>query len=379
MFFKYGSPQEAGMSAGRIKHVEELVSNWVKNEVTPAAAILIARKGIIVSHKAFGKSGPEEDAQDLKTDSIFPLASLTKPITATCVMILAEDGLLDINHSVSRYIPEFSGENKAGVKIHQLMTHTSGLCDEDVRTTYEKNKDLLQIPPCADTQDPDIHELLTLTYDIQLRRLPGTKMDYCNYGYQLLGEIIRRLSGKSVQDFAKERIFDPLGMKDTNYVVPENLQSRVVRRSEAYPGGSWFTSQQAFRKPAASGGVYSTVMDMAIFGQAFLNKGVYGKARILSPVTVDAMTRDQIVGISAQYGEQVFINASWGLGWNISGSKMDDTGCILSQKAFDHGGFGGVRLFVDPEYDVVWVYFCVEGSDYTRDLFNNAVMSAVEI
>lgn len=378
MVFKFGSPQESGMSAKRIQYVEGLVEKWVKTGITPAAAILIARKGIIVSHKAFGKSGPEEAADDLKTDTIFPLASLSKPLTATCIMMLAEDGLLDLNHSISRYIPEFTGEGKNGVKIHHLLTHTSGLSDEDVGTTYEKNKNEIQIPPCEATQDPDILEHLFLTYNTPLRKLPGTKMEYCNYGYQLLGEIVRRLSRQSIQDFAKERIFDPLGMHDTNYIVPDYLQNRVVRRSEDYPGGKWLTTQKAFKTPSAAGGVYSTVMDMAIFGQTFLNKGAYGNSRILSPATVALMTRDQIVGISAQYGEQVFINASWGFGWNISGSKMDDTGSIVSENAYDHGGFGGVRLFVDPEYDVVWVYFCVEGSEYTRDLFNNSVMSAID-
>ncbi|NJD01068.1 MAG: serine hydrolase [Ruminiclostridium sp.] len=379
MLLTYGSPQETGMSVERMQYVEGLVEGWVKKGITPAASFLVARKGIIVSHKAFGKSGPEEDADDLKIDSIFPLCSLTKPITATCIMMLVEDGLIDIKHSVSKYIPEFSGERKKEVKIHHLLTHTSGLRDEDTKAAYEKNKNIVPVPPCEETQDPGINEYLFLSYDTPLDKIPGTKMEYCSYGYQLLGEIVRRVSGQSIQDFAKQRIFNPLGMKDTNYIVPDSLYNRVVRRSDDFPGGKWFTTLESFKNPSASGGVYSTVMDMAIFGQTFLNKGVYGNARILSPLAVSLMTKDQIVGISAQYGEEVFINASWGYGWNISGSKMDDTGSILSEKAFDHGGFGGIRLFADPEYDVVWVYFCVEGKEYTRSLFNNAVMSAVNL
>ncbi|NJD02584.1 MAG: hypothetical protein FIA99_08315 [Ruminiclostridium sp.] len=120
------------------------------------------------------------------------------------------------------------------------------------------------------------------------------------------------------------------------------------------------------------------MMDMAIFAQTFLNMGIYGNARILSPLTVSIMLKDHVVGISALYGEEIFLNASWGYGWNIRKNKLDDTGSILSERAFDHGGFGGVRLFADPEYDVVSMYFGVEGREYTRDLFNNAVMSAIE-
>ncbi|NJD02585.1 MAG: beta-lactamase family protein [Ruminiclostridium sp.] len=254
MVFKYGSPQETGMSAKKIHYVEGLVEGWVKKGITPAAAILIARKGIIISHKAFGKSGPEEDADDLKVDAIFPLCSLTKPITATCIMILIEDGLIDLYHSVSKYIPEFAGERKKDVKIHHLLTHTAGIRDEDIHAAHEKNRNIVPIPPCEETQDPGIHEYLYLSYDTPLFKLPGEIMIYCGYGYQLLAEIVRRVSGQSIQDFAKKRIFDPLGMNDTNYIVPDSLYNRIVRRSDDFPGGKWFNTQEAYKRPSGGGG-----------------------------------------------------------------------------------------------------------------------------
>jgi CubicO group peptidase (beta-lactamase class C family) len=217
---------------------------------------------------------------------------------------------------------------------------------------------------------------------------PGEIMRYCSYGYDLLGLIVQKISGKSLQDFAKERIFDPLGMKDTNYGVPEFMQKRVVRRLKEYPGGDWFCSGKSFLSQSGAGGVYSTIMDMAIFGQMFLNKGKYGNTRILCPISVDEMTRNQIPGISAQYGDQTFTNANWGYGWNVRFGKADDSGILRSHIAYDHGGFGGVRLLMDPLYDMLWVYFIVETGDvyskeskkdyYTRDLFNNAVMSSIE-
>ncbi len=145
-------------------------------------------------------------------------------------------------------------------------------------------------------------------------------MSYCNYGIELLGEIVRRMSGQSLAEFARERIFAPLGMHDTWYIVPGEVAHRVVKRpatalmAESDSPGliDWMpyvkdlivglNSRELQALPAACAGVYSTARDMAIFGQMFLNRGSYGDARILSPASVREMTRNQIPGISARRG-----------------------------------------------------------------------------
>lgn len=375
-----GQPEQAGMRSERIRYLENSVQQWVSDGATPAAAMLVARKGLIVSHNAYGPLTPEEGAPPLATDSLFPLASLTKPLTATCILILVEDGKLDLFDPVSRFIPEFAGEGKEAVNLHHLLTHTSGLRPDDVRDHTVKQEEAgVTVPEPEATAHPHLHKHLLLGCGTPLWKPPGTEMRYLDYGYGLLGEIVRRVSGQSLQQFAEERIFAPLGMNDTFYTVPDAWFHRAVRRSEHLIGGKWFGMPDALRYPSPSGGAYSTVRDMAVFGQMFMNGGRYGDARILSPITVREMTKNQIPGVPATSNGLTFREGSWGYGWNVRSMKQDDSGCLRSERAFDHGGAGGVRLLIEPDYDVLWAYFpIVTDKLYTRNLFHNMVMSAVE-
>lgn len=377
---RYGAPEQAGMRSERISYLESRVKQWVAEGVTPAAAMLVARKGVIVSHNAYGPLTPEEGAPPLEKDSLYPLASLTKPLTATCIMILVEDGKLDLFDPVSRFIPEFTGEGKEAVNLHHLLTHTSGLRPDDVREFAIRQEQAgVVVPEPEPTSHPGQHRYLYLGYGTPLWKPPGTEMRYFDYGYMLLGEIIRRVSGQSLQQFAEERIFAPLGMNDTFYVVPEAWFGRAVRREESLAGGKWFGTPEALRTPSASGGAYSTVKDMAVFGQMFMNGGRYGQTRILSPITVREMVKNQIPGVPATSNGIVFREGSWGYGWNVRSMKQDDSGCLRSAHAYDHGGAGGVRLLIEPEYDLLWVYFpIVTDKLYTRNLFHNMVVSGVE-
>ena len=230
-------------------------------------------------------------------------------------------------------------------------------------------------------------------------------MAYSNYGYEPLGEIVRRVSGRSLAEFAQERIFEPLGMKDTCYVVPDSTRPRVVRRpSDAFfsgPDWSGYDNVPSILKsvgwvgldtpewqetPWACDGAYSTAMDMARFGQMFLNHGTHGGTRILSPATVDEMTRNQIPGIGAEYGTEVFPEASWGFGWNVHGDKKAPyDGALYSLRGFRHSGGGGVLLWVDPVYEIVGTHFSVkiqrtadeQQREGSADLFINAVTASV--
>lgn len=140
---------------------------------------------------------------------------------------------------------------------------------------------------------------------------PGEEMSYSNHGYALLGEIVRRVSGQSLADFARERIFEPLRMEDTFYIVPDSVRTRIVQRPSDAPFavgvvGPGLGTREHQELPFAAAGVYSTVMDLAIFGQMFLNRGSYGDVRILSPAAVAEMTRNQIPGISSQIPGEFF-------------------------------------------------------------------------
>lgn len=384
--FVYGNPDDVGMSAAKIDYVKGLVPKWIGQGITPAFTGFVARKGVVVFNEAFGKLTPEEKSPEMQTDTIFPLCSITKILTSIAAMVLLEDGLLSINRPVSWYIPEFAGEGKDQVMVHQLLTHTSGLQDCTLDTHMDKKYKAyengeINLPAPEKNQGPGMAEYLYLSYDVPLSRRPGEFMSYCNYNMVLMGEIIRRVSGCSLDSFYKERIFDPLGMKDTYLIVPKEVWHRVVKFPDDSEHGRWLSCERHFASQSPAGGAYSTVRDMAVLAQMILNKGIYNGVRILSPLTVKRMTYDRLPGISAQYGNEIIPTASWGLGWNIFGDKLDvESGGLQSREAFGHGGAGRSMLWIDPVYDVVGVIFYVKmPPEYRRpdDLFRNAVMSAI--
>jgi len=226
------------MLPDRIDRVRELAAGWVDAGYSPAMSLLVARRGVIVLHEGLGVMGPESDASPLCSDTVFPVASVTKSLTATLIMCLVEDGLIGLNRPVSETLPEFSGEWKDQVLLHHLLTHTWG---EDVEGIFEtlgkQAKDNAKPPPCEPTQHPKIDRLLQAVYRAPLARPPGEVMYYAAFGYLLLGEIIRRVSGRAYADFAHERVFAPLGMQDSWLVVPESARARIVRRSPDAPLG----------------------------------------------------------------------------------------------------------------------------------------------
>ena len=393
MTLQPGKPEDVGMSSQRLRRLEELAEGWVASGLHSALALIVARKGVIVLARAFGQLRPDPDSPPLRLDSIFPVASITKPITATAAMILVEDGKLGLNRRVQEYIPEFQGQGKEQVMVHHLLTHTSGLRDEDVIRWSDERRGRIEVPAPEATQHPIVQEHLHLGYEAPLWKAPGQEMSYCSYGYNLLGEIVRRVSGSSLADFARERIFAPLGMNDTSYIVPDQVRDRVVLRPPTAPGAlvlppAWFGLNTRERQdvPLPSGGVFSTALDIAIFGQTFLDRGSHGAARILSPASVALMTRNQIPGVSATFGSEYFPEASFGFGWDVPGRKHAWIyGSLASPRTFEHVGNGGTQVWVDPDHAVVGVYFSTvleQSPDgewrWAGDLFQNAVIAAVE-
>jgi CubicO group peptidase (beta-lactamase class C family) len=385
MKLRKGSPEEAGIRPSTVEQIRKRAQLWVSEGSTPALVLVAARRGVIFLHEAFGRHGPEEDSAALLKNTLFPLASMSKTITATALIILVEDGLVGLNRPVQEYIPEFLGKGKEEVMVHQLLTHTSGMRDDEWMKIIEDEAETVEIPPPEDTANQKVYELLTLLLKTPLELKPGKEMVYADANYYLAGEIVRRLSGASLDQFTRERIFNPLSMDDTYFIVPEEAQDRVVRRPEEAPGFIYH-DKEFMERPSPSGGAFSTALDMAKFGQMFLNAGIYGQARVLSPASVAAMTRDQIPGVSAILGDHYFPYASWGLGWSIGAPfKGKVYGELLPAAGhFVHGGYGGVEMWVDPTNEIVSVYFSValevDSHDFSiqdADLFMNMVTAGV--
>lgn len=380
-----GTPEQAGVEPELLDRLRSRAMEWVQEDKTQALVLLAARKGTIFFHEAFGVHSPEEGASLLKVDAIFPLASLTKPVTATALMLLVEEGLVGLNRPVQEYLPEFVGRWKERVMVHHLLTHTSGIDDQQALEWLESPPAWIKELELTENQDPFTNKVLALTYASSLQFQPGERMSYSDLGYYLAGEIVHRVSGLSLDQFTRKRIFQPLEMEDSYYILPETLWPRVVRRPEGAPAGDRATPQW-FNRPSPSGGLYSTAVDMAKFCQMFLNEGGYGGGWILSPAAVAAMTRNQIPGRQARLLDITFPEASWGLGWSVAhplkGRVYGES--LPSDQYFSHGGHGGVEAWVDPASQVLGVYFSVSleldalgYSVHNAGLFINMVSSGI--
>jgi CubicO group peptidase (beta-lactamase class C family) len=230
-----------------------------------------------------------------------------------------------------------------------------------------------------------MHLYLNSNYEVPLSRSPGTEMSYSNFSFVLLGEIVRRVSGLSIDEFSRTRVFEPLGMESTYFVVPDSVKSRVVRRPSSSPY-ALFNEEWRMDLPLTAGGLYSTAHDLATFGQMFLNGGIHRGSGILSRPTIITMTRNQIPGIGTDvFGFQP--EAGFGYGWKIQGDGKwrRFPGTLLSPQAVSHTGTGGAFLWVDPTYDVVGVYLsaAIEKTDdgmtnSASELFTNAVAAAID-
>lgn len=370
------SPENAGMSRSQLEHVGELAQSWVDQGLIQCLVALVARHAQIVFYEGFGRQLPEQGSQAVGLDALFPLASITKLFTATSVMLLVEDGRVGLNRRVREYIPEFEGEGKDAVLVRHLLTHTTGITDEQV-DAYAKDLDAMTLPPTDATLHPLMNEYLVKRYGCPLGGTPGAAMSYADFNFELAGEIARRVSGTSLGAFARARIFAPLGMTDTHY---SRVDAPRHRRAWRGPDSEdpWRDAIEVEPIVQGSSRSWSSAIDMAIFCQMFLNRGAYGAARILSPATVKEMTRNQIPGVAATFLQEAFPEASWGLGWSIHGGKTGLCGALYSPEAFEHWGASGAYIWVDPTYDLVGVYLAIgptPHSDEGRARWRNGVFS----
>jgi CubicO group peptidase (beta-lactamase class C family) len=385
--------------ADRLQLARDRCAQWVKEDHTPALSVCVRHRGKVVLDECWGVMGPEDGAPPLTHEALWPLSSLTKSITATLAMQLVEDGRLGLNRPAKDYLPQLSGEGAENILVHHLLTHTSGYVyyDEEPLASHVANKltgGLRPPPDCPDTQHPTVNLMLSLFWDAPLDSRPGEQMIYADLNYQFLGEIIRRLSGRRLWELAQERVFGPLGMENSYYVVPESEAGRVVQRPLAAPMAApqsplnqGIGSRQMQETPYASAGVFSTPTDIGSFGQMFMEYGSLGGERILSPASVAAMTRDQIPGVPARFGLLQIPIASWGYGWAVESPVKwkYHHGSLWPLGVFSHSGGGGVNLWVDREHEIVGVYFeaCIRGNPETKeqfwnvDLFQNLITSAV--
>jgi CubicO group peptidase (beta-lactamase class C family) len=349
-----------------MERASSLIQAEVESGRMGAAALLVARHGRVVLHRGFGRLSAAPDAPVVRPDSVFLLASITKPVTACALMLLVERGQVSLGDPVNHYLPEFTGGERDKVLVRDLLRHTSGLPD-----MLPENIDLRRA-------HAPLSEFVRLTTTTPLLFPPGSEFRYQSMGVLLAAEIVERLSGTRLRDFEKREIFGPLGMKDSSLGLGGRRLSDLVICSPA-PGADQADAERfgwntLYWRDLGSpwGGMHSTTTDLSILLQTFLDGGVFAGKRVFSPATVKAMTSDQ----------NAELKAPWGLGWALGRSRLYALGDLVSREAFGHVGATGTMAWADPETDVLCVIltnrpYSLDDGRFLR-LVSNAVAASVQ-
>jgi CubicO group peptidase (beta-lactamase class C family) len=347
----------------RIARLQRRMQSFVDRGRAAGIVTLVAHRGSIIDLSAFGFQDLETRIQ-MKTDTIFRVASMTKPVTAVGIMILVEDGLLALTDPVQKYLPQFAdikvvaraAESDQGselsevrrptrpMAIRDLLTHTSGM-----GSGYPENiKDLF------DKRDRTLAEAVDYFPRRNLEFDPGTRWGYSNMGFAVLGRIIEVVSGKSYEEFITGRIFLPLGMKDSHFFVPADKLGRIASiyslEGDKLKKANVDPSRGGVRYSSPEAGLYSTAPDLYRFYQMMLNGGQLDGQRILSKFSVDLMTRVHTGELKAGFSPGV----GFGLGWSVVRNE-EGMFRLNSIGTFGHGGLYRTYGFVDPMKDLIGI------------------------
>jgi CubicO group peptidase (beta-lactamase class C family) len=341
-------PGEADRSQA-ISTISERVRPFVEHRDISGAVTLVATADRIAHLDAIGRSDIGAD-KPMRPDSIFWIASMTKPITATAVMIMQDEGKLSVEDPVEKHLPEFknlktTGGKPARVTIRHLLTHTSGMGEASPEEARGK---------------ADLASLVPVYVAKPTRFEPGTKWTYCQSGINTAARIVEVVSGLTFDRFVERRLCGPLGMKDTTFYLSEEQLTRLAasyrrtKEGQLEPtgvrmlGGKSPTSRD--RYPAANGGLFSTATDYAKFCQMILNGGELEGRRYLRPESVQQMTSLQTGELKTGFTD----GNGWGLGWCVVRQPQGITGVFLPG-AFGHGGAYGTQAWIDPGKGRIYV------------------------
>ena len=382
------APADVGLSAERLERLEAVVKGYVDANAMGGAVTLIARNGGQAHLQTYGRRG---GATPMTPDTIFRIASMTKPITSVAVMMLYEEGRFKLNDPVGMYLPELAslevltpkdGEAdgfdrvaaQQPITIRHLLTHTSGigyrfLGDLGASPAVSAVAELYGEAGIGDglsEHDGTVEGLVTSLGALPLLHEPGTAFTY-GLSTDVLGRLVEVVSGTSFDEFLRTRLFEPLGMHDTFFYIPDAKADRLASLYTPNAAGGLdevdgtvagqhlvysATYSTGLNRTNLSGGagLASTILDYSRFLQMLLNGGALDGARILSPVTIDLMATDHIGDVPN--GSVVAPGSGgFGLGFAISGHPGAD-GELGSEGAYSWGGFFSTTFWVDPEEDL---------------------------
>ncbi len=338
------APEEAGMSAVGLARVDSIIMAAIGDSAAPGAALAVGRRGRWVRLRGYGRLDWDRTSRSVDETSLYDLASLTKVVgTTTAIMILVEEGKLELDAPVDRYLPWWGAQGKEQVTLRQLLLHRGGL------------------PPWKPfwqeiSGRAAYREALAAT---ELEYTPGDSTVYSDIGFITLGFVVEAVSGIDLDRFLEQRLFEPLGMRDTGFKPAAKLRDRVaptevdtVLRFAQVHGVVHDENAFALGGVAGHAGLFSSAYDLAVFAQMMLDGGERtgclppssacrdeGARRLIRVSTIDRFTR--------RYDDA----SSRALGWDTP-SGRSSAGDYLSARAFGHTGFTGTSLWIDPELDV---------------------------
>lgn len=309
--------------------LDAVVENAIKEGQIPGAVLLVGHNGRIIHHKAYGNRELVPNPEAMTADTIFDCASLTKVVaTTSSLMKLFEEGRFRLNDRVTQYLPEFQG-GQSDITIRNLLTHFSGLRpDLDLKPAWSGYETGVRLALMDKPVNP-----------------PGARFVYSDINFILLGELVHRLSGQLVSDYARQNIFVPLGMKDSMFQPPPALLSRIAPTEAVTPGGPPLRgvvhdeTTRYMGGVAGHAGLFSTADDLALFCQMLLNRGELAGVRLFSPLTVEKFTTPQTPP------DQPILR---GLGWDLDSPFAGNRGELFPIGSYGHTGFTGTSLWIDP-------------------------------
>jgi len=370
-----------GLSRARLGRMHDVMTGYVERSEVPGLVTLISRRGEVhvdaIGAKAYGESDP------IQRDTIFRISSMTKPITAVATMILVEECKLRLDEPVDLLLPELAGRQvlkslegplddtvpaNRPITVRDLLTFRMGfgqmMAPQDAYPILKAaNEQQIGMGPPSPATQPAPDEWMRRLGQLPLMHQPGEKWMY-NTGADVLSVLIARASGQPLETFLRERIFEPLGMKDTSFSVPgdkldrlatsywTNFMSGKIEVFDAAKDGQW-SRPPAF--PSGAGGLVSTIDNYLAFGQMMLNNGKHGSERILSRLSVETMTTDQLMpeqkavsGLVSGY----FDSHGWGFGMSVV-TRRDDIASVPGRYGWD-GGMG-TSWYSDPTEEMVTI------------------------
>ena len=317
---------EAGLNPLLSLQLDSIISSAVANGAAPGAVVAVGRNGHLAYLRSYGKLDTAAGFAPTSDSSVYDVASLTKVVgTTTALMLLEEKGQLNIDRTVVSYIPELNAPEKAGITVRQLLTHRGGF--EAFSDLWRRNRG----------RDQYIEQLNARP----LANPPGTKMVYSDWDFILLGLVVERITGSTLDAFLEGNVFKPLGMTDSRFLPPAELKPRIAPteidsarghiHAEVHDPNAW-----AMGGVAGHAGLFSSARDLSVFAQMMLNGGEMNGVRLLKPATIARWT--------ARQGPE----SSRALGWDTP-SPNSSAGHYFSPRSFGHTGYTGTSIWIDPE------------------------------